>query len=764
MITLWIGDFRLKQLQNIYAAAQQTAEYQYLVEDLAEYSWFATNAVLQIPTMSLDKANVVVALGFNDCVYSCVWDTFNIELIAKQYATVINDLIKEYPTFNFYVCSINPIDAGYPFAESATGVIQQKQLTDKIKLFNKTIKSDCTATYVDSNTYLMDTGFASRDGIRYNSDTCSILHNYITANITSVATADFLPRISAPDPEVDSYVYWAGTSDGGENPFTMPSSAAYAWGRFYEITGKPPRLSHADSEYWYSYTTDGYKRGDVPKLGAIACWQNGAPGGSDYGYVAVVEQVKDDGSIITSEVDTTGTWLLADRVKGSGNWGMTDTYHFQGFIYCPLTVSASKEELCVKNSYNVTLEEMKPNAEYIYAYLSEKGWSLNAVAGLLGNLQVESKMSPASWENTIDGSIIKADGTQELNMTIINSFYNSHGRYPGYGLTQWTPYTNFTNWCTNKGLDYWDIDSHLQRIDWEVEHGDQWIARPSKGYDITFNEFITSTRDAAWLAEVFAFCYERPGSSTGTEAEQNALRAERGENGEFWYNYLSALSLDISDTKVKISGFKVDSCTATQVSISALFHNADSVECILLKNGVRLADKELAIKTGYKTFTFDNLTPNTEYTISLEAAGSDEEITVRELSFTTHQSYPEAAKNVEFTTTDIIRGANSKFTLKVTKADQLGYWKAISGYDISLIVNNKVVKTLTVDNASQDLLWENISLKDKFAVESRAADIIQIGVKSWVKTTSGQKLYCENLKCSQPICLLNKPISVYLNK
>ena len=43
-------------------------------------------------------------------------------------------------------------------------------------------------------------------------------------------------------------------------------------------------------------------------------------------------------------------------------------------------------------------------------------------------------------------------------------------------------------------------------------------------------------------------------------------------------------------------------------------------------------------------------------------------------------------------------------------------------------------------------------------------DIIQIGAKAWTKTAVNEQLYQDELKCSLPICLLNKPISVYLNK
>ena len=777
MVTLWIGDLRTKQLQNIYQVAQQAAEYHYLVEDLAELSWLKGNVTAQLPTMSLENANVIIMLGFTDCLYSSVWDSFKIDRIAEQYASTINELVADYTNFNFYVCSVNPVDGDYPFAESTNGVISKNKLDEKIKLFNSTLKSKCQATFIDSYNYLMTTGFTTRDGVRFTIDTCNILHSYIVSNLDSTVTGTFLPRISEPNPEVDSYSYWEHTSLGGENPFplqgesesTLPSCTAYAWGRFYEILGETPKLSTDAAEYWYladgthSYGNDGYRRGDTPKVGAIACWQGGEIGGAETGYVAVVEQVQPDGSIITSESGwtTEGIWRLQDREKGNGNWGMDDSYTFQGFIYCPQTVNASKEELCTKNSYNISIDEMKPNAQYIWQYLGSRGWTLNAVAGLLGNLHVESKMSPAIWESVIEGS--NPDGT--LNMAVINNYYSSHSRYPGYGLVQWTPYTKYTDWCTDNGLNYWDIESQLQRIEYEAANKIQWIARSSKGYDLTFSEFISSTKSAAWLAEAFAFCYERPASSTGIAAEQDALRAERGANGDFWYSFLSAIPMAVSSDQLKISNFKVDRYLTTEASVSFLTNDYITGKCTIFKNGTKIKDNTVSTEAGYTTFTFKNLVPASAYTVQLDVLSDSDEPATRELSFVTLQDYPESVKKVELTSTDEILSVDSLFTLNITKPDSLGYWDSVSGYEVALIVNNKKIKTITVNNAKQDISWNNFSINNKFGYQSKLCDKIQIGVRVWTEDDYNTKLYDSQVfKCSKPICLLNKPVTLYLNK
>ncbi len=46
------------------------------------------------------------------------------------------------------------------------------------------------------------------------------------------------------------------------------------------------------------------------------------------------------------------------------------------------------------SSQALTMEQMEVNARYIWAYLQTQGWTLNAVAGILGNMQSESSINP----------------------------------------------------------------------------------------------------------------------------------------------------------------------------------------------------------------------------------------------------------------------------------------------------------------------------------------------------------------------------------
>lgn len=317
--------------------------------------------------------------------------------------------------------------------------------------------------------------------------------------------ATFVKRTTAPD-ESNSYYY-------AENPFYqsgygMPNCTAYAWGRFYELSGSRPTLSLGDAENWYNYQ-DGYARGKTPKLGAVIVWAKGAIGtdSDGSGHVAIVEQINDDGSIVTSNSAWGGSLFYMQNI---GNDYSLSGYTFQGFIYNPVNFgsgSFTPPEPISGNRY-LSLAEMQINATYIYWYLSSRGWTLNAIAGMLGNFQTESTINPGIWQNLA------------VNVG------------PAFGLVQWDPYTKYTNWCADNGLDPAEMDSALMRIEWELENGEQYY--PTSGYPETFAEFKTSTKDPYYLGMAFLLNYERP-------ADQN--QPARGEQAEYWYTYLSGIDI-----------------------------------------------------------------------------------------------------------------------------------------------------------------------------------------------------------------------------
>ncbi|WP_204988009.1 phage tail tip lysozyme [Sporolactobacillus pectinivorans] len=146
-------------------------------------------------------------------------------------------------------------------------------------------------------------------------------------------------------------------------------------------------------------------------------------------------------------------------------------------------------------------DEQIANAKYIYSYFVNKGWTPQAVCGMIGNIQTESLLYADIWEGGVG---------------------------PGYGLVQWTPASKLISWCDAQGLDYKDIGSQCARIEYEMMNGIQFY--PSYSYSMTSTQFITSTESAETLGLVFLANYERP---------KNPDQPQRGDQAQYWYDQLA---------------------------------------------------------------------------------------------------------------------------------------------------------------------------------------------------------------------------------
>lgn len=81
-------------------------------------------------------------------------------------------------------------------------------------------------------------------------------------------------------------------------------------------------------------------------------------------------------------------------------------------------------------NFYLSESQMQDNAYEVYSFFSGRGWTLNAIAGILGNMESESNINPGVWQNL-----------------------DSYNYNLGFGLVQWTPATNYTNWATNNGYE-----------------------------------------------------------------------------------------------------------------------------------------------------------------------------------------------------------------------------------------------------------------------------------------------------------------------
>lgn len=158
----------------------------------------------------------------------------------------------------------------------------------------------------------------------------------------------------------------------------------------------------------------------------------------------------------------------------------------------------------------LTHDEMKVNAVYIYDYLKQQGWTINAIAGLLGNMETESTMNPAIW--------------QSLNVGNLSG---------GYGLVQWTPATKFLDWASANNLSPLEMNSNLLRIIYEVNNNIQWGNDGDGNHPpYSFLGFTKSTENPFTLGMNFLWYYERPLVKNQTN---------RGDQATFWFTYLGGL-------------------------------------------------------------------------------------------------------------------------------------------------------------------------------------------------------------------------------
>lgn len=207
-------------------------------------------------------------------------------------------------------------------------------------------------------------------------------------------------------------------------------------------------------------------------------------------------------------------------VRANGFWTESGTVDPEIYLTGASLPSGLPEQ--VSGNRWLSQSEMENNATIIWYYLMQDGWTMESVAGMLGNMQSESTINPGIWQNLDEGN---------LSM--------------GFGLVQWTPATNYINWANAQRLERDLIESQLARIKYEMDNGLQWI--PTSSYPLSFKEFKTSTRSPYYLGMAFLRNYERP-------FDQN--QPIRGQQAERWFDFLK--TIDFGDIKPQPPVGKVD--------------------------------------------------------------------------------------------------------------------------------------------------------------------------------------------------------------
>lgn len=144
----------------------------------------------------------------------------------------------------------------------------------------------------------------------------------------------FTPRLDTTGMAGSQYWY-SNTNPYYRAGVGLPNCTCYAWGRFWEINNQ---MGHSELPLgmignavdWYN-NSPAYQHGTTPKLGAVACFAGGLIG---TGHVAVVEEIRANGQIVTSNSDYGGTYFYTMTLNPPYSSG---SLQFQGFIYNPYT-------------------------------------------------------------------------------------------------------------------------------------------------------------------------------------------------------------------------------------------------------------------------------------------------------------------------------------------------------------------------------------------------------------------------------------------
>lgn len=170
----------------------------------------------------------------------------------------------------------------------------------------------------------------------------------------------------------------------------------------------------------------------------------------------------------------------------------------------------------VTNDPYIDAAGTKNNAEIVNSFIVAHmpSWSLISRAAVLGCMEGESGINPGQWE---------------VGMP-------KYGDMTGYGLVQWTPYTDLVGAAAGAGYSNWeDGTAQMWALKYEYDTGynGQWFqVRPSSvGYGVTWPEWAAGTGFGLDdLVQIFIENYLRPATNDHPNYQANARK---------WYTWLT---------------------------------------------------------------------------------------------------------------------------------------------------------------------------------------------------------------------------------
>lgn len=196
------------------------------------------------------------------------------------------------------------------------------------------------------------------------------------------------------------------------------------------------------------------------------------------------------------------------------------------------------------------------NAYRMREALKAQGYDDKAIAGVIGNAQVESGLTTGSIEKW---SILPNQG--ESIADVPNSYMLQYYTKPqgvggyGLGLLQWDRYSStyqshdLLGWCNAHGYEWYDGNGQMARLDFEFQNDSTYhYWRLNYGNTVTWAYYKQiGTNEPSWdageAANVWASCWEL--SSLSPEGRQF-----RRDNADFWYQYFGDHPIEPGTSKI----------------------------------------------------------------------------------------------------------------------------------------------------------------------------------------------------------------------
>jgi uncharacterized repeat protein (TIGR02543 family) len=231
-------------------------------------------------------------------------------------------------------------------------------------------------------------------------------------------------------------------------------------------------------------------------------------------------------------------WLSVSRTSGSGNGRFTITvgaYTGRTQRTAPITITASLSGQIITGYIDVwqrapmptvyavatdqygalTSTERESNARYIFRYLHERGWSTQAIAAVLGNVQHEGQFNPGQWENAPNSwgyGILQWTGWEKIQRMTGLDRRTEKDKIDAMANTPVLPMTIQLNFLISSSRDGTEWNNNQRAVD-----------RYHSPYRSTFADFIISTDTPERLALVFHAHYLRSGDNATVVQQRSTL-------------------------------------------------------------------------------------------------------------------------------------------------------------------------------------------------------------------------------------------------